>query len=125
MPLRPRASGAGDAGVAGEAAALYDVSTTSNNDLVNIIPVAIVAIAILLALVLRSLVAPLYLIVSVAFSYLAALGVATIVFIDIAGESGLTLHPAVPDVHLPARARRGLQHPRDDTDPRGGTRATR
>jgi RND superfamily putative drug exporter len=84
------ASGAGDAGVAGEAAALYDVSTTSNHDLVNIIPVAIVAIAILLALVLRSLVAPLYLIVSVAFSYLAALGVATIVFIDIAGESGLT-----------------------------------
>jgi RND superfamily putative drug exporter len=85
-----RASGADDAGVAGEASALYDVSTTSNRDLVNIIPVAIVAIAILLAFVLRSLVAPLYLIVSVAFSYLAALGVATIVFIDIAGESGLT-----------------------------------
>ena len=76
--------------MAGEAAALYDVSTTANNDLVNIIPVAIVAIAILLAIVLRSLVAPLYLIVSVAFSYLAALGVSTLVFIDIAGDSGLT-----------------------------------
>jgi RND superfamily putative drug exporter len=85
-----RASGADAAGVAGEAAALYDVSSTSNSDLVKIIPIAIVAIAILLAIVLRSLVAPLYLIVSVAFSYLAALGVATIVFIDLAGESGLT-----------------------------------
>ena len=39
---------------------------------------------------LRSLVAPLYLIVSVALSYLAALGVATIVFIDIGGDGGLT-----------------------------------
>jgi RND superfamily putative drug exporter len=85
-----RSSGASEAGVAGEAAALYDVSTTSDHDLVKIIPIAILAIAILLAVVLRSLVAPLYLIVSVAFSYLAALGVATIVFIDISGESGLT-----------------------------------
>jgi RND superfamily putative drug exporter len=85
-----RGSGATASGVAGEAAALYDVSVTSNNDLLNIIPVAIVAIALLLAIVLRSLVAPLYLIISVAFSYLAALGVATLVFIDIAGDSGLT-----------------------------------
>jgi RND superfamily putative drug exporter len=85
-----RASGASDSGVAGEAAALYDVSTTSDHDLVNIIPVAIIAISLLLAVVLRSLVAPIYLIVSVAFSYLAALGVATIVFIDISGDDGLT-----------------------------------
>ncbi len=83
-------SGASASGVAGEAAALYDVSETSNNDLVNIVPVAIVAIALLLAVVLRSLVAPLYLIASVALSYLAALGVATLVFIDIGGEGGLT-----------------------------------
>jgi putative drug exporter of the RND superfamily len=84
------ASGASASGVAGEAAALYDVSATSNNDLINIIPVAIVAIALLLAVVLRSLVAPVYLIISVALSYLAALGVATLVFIDIGGEGGLT-----------------------------------
>jgi putative drug exporter of the RND superfamily len=84
------ASGATASGVAGEAAALYDVSSTSNHDLIKIIPVAIIAIALLLAVVLRSLVAPLYLIVSVAFSYLAALGVSTLVFIDIAGDSGLT-----------------------------------
>ena len=43
-----------------------------------------------LAIVLRSLVAPLYLIISVALSYLAALGVSTLVFIDIAGNGGLT-----------------------------------
>ena len=39
---------------------------------------------------LRSLVAPLYLILSVGLSYLSALGVSTIVFIDIGGEVGLT-----------------------------------
>jgi RND superfamily putative drug exporter len=82
-------SGATASGVAGEAAAVYDISTTADNDLVKIIPVAIVAIGLLLALVLRSLVAPLYLIVSVVISYLAALGVATLAFIDAGGDSGI------------------------------------
>jgi len=85
-----RSCGAVANGVAGEAAALYDVSATSNRDLLHVIPVAIIAIGLLLALVLRSLVAPLYLIVSVVLSYLAALGISTIVFIDIGGDGGLT-----------------------------------
>jgi putative drug exporter of the RND superfamily len=84
------ASGATDSGVAGEAAAVYDISTTANHDLRVIIPIAVIAIALLLALVLRSLVAPVYLIVSVVFSYLAALGVATLVFIDLGGDSGIS-----------------------------------
>jgi putative drug exporter of the RND superfamily len=84
------ASGATDSGVAGEAAAVYDISTTANHDLRTIIPIAVIAIALLLALVLRSLVAPLYLIISVVLSYLAALGVATLVFIDIGGDSGIS-----------------------------------
>lgn len=77
-------------GVAGTAPALYDVAHTSNADLVHIIPIAILAIGILLGLVLRSAVAPLYLIVSVALSYFAALGVSVLVFMDIAGNKGLT-----------------------------------
>jgi RND superfamily putative drug exporter len=85
-----RASGATASGLAGEAAALYDVSETSNHDLINIIPIAILAIALLLAVVLRSVVAPIYLIISVALSYLAALGLSSIIFIDIAGDKGLT-----------------------------------
>ncbi len=90
VSLAAARSGARADGVAGEAAALYDVSSSSNHDLIHIIPIAILAIAVLLALVLRSVVAPLYLIVSVALSYLAALGVSTILFIDIGGSSGLT-----------------------------------
>ena len=85
-----QASGARDSGVAGEAAAVYDINHTANHDLKVVVPVAIIAIGILLALVLRSAVAPLYLIVSVAISYLAALGVATIAFIDIGGDGGIS-----------------------------------
>ncbi len=77
-------------GLAGEAAGLYDVSSTSNHDLFTIVPIAILAIGLLLALVLRSLFAPLYLIISVALSYLASLGVSTIVFIDLGNSAGLT-----------------------------------
>jgi RND superfamily putative drug exporter len=47
-------------------------------------------IAVLLAVVMRSLVAPLYLIVSVVLSYFAALGLTVLVFIGIAGQPGLT-----------------------------------
>jgi RND superfamily putative drug exporter len=79
-----------ESGLAGEAAALYDVSTTANHDLLVIVPIAVLAIGLLLALVLRSLMAPLYLIVSVVLSYLAALGVATIAFITIGGDSGIS-----------------------------------
>jgi RND superfamily putative drug exporter len=81
--------GAADSAVGGEAPALYDISSISNSDLTKIIPIAILAIGVLLALVLRSLVAPLYLIASVGLSYLAALGLAVLVFIDIGGSSGL------------------------------------
>jgi RND superfamily putative drug exporter len=76
--------------VGGEAPALYDISATSDHDLRTVIPIAILVIGVLLALVMRSLVAPLYLIVSVALSYLAALGLCVIIFQGIAGSDGLT-----------------------------------
>ena len=79
-----------DYGVTGEAPALYDISSISNSDLAHVIPIAIIVIGVLLALVLRSLVAPLYLIASVAISYFAALGVAVLIFIEIGGSGGIT-----------------------------------
>jgi RND superfamily putative drug exporter len=54
--------GAADYGVGGLAPAIYDISSISNSDLATVIPIAIAVIGILLALVMRSLVAPLYLI---------------------------------------------------------------
>ncbi len=82
-------AGATASGVAGEAPALYDVSSISGGDLVHIIPVAVVAIGLLLVLVLRSLIAPLYLILSVVLSYLASLGLSVLFFMKIGGKEGI------------------------------------
>ena len=77
-------------GVTGQAAFTYDVAQLSDNDLRTVIPIAIAVIAVLLALVMRSLIAPLYLILSVVLSYFSALGLTVLVFIKAAGQPGLT-----------------------------------
>jgi len=84
-----RRAGAVANGVAGEAPALYDVSSISEGDVGRIVPIAILAIGLVLALVLRSLIAPLYLIVSVVLSFLTSLGISVIVFMKIPGQAGL------------------------------------
>jgi RND superfamily putative drug exporter len=67
----------------------YDINHVANNDLKRIIPIVLIVIAALLAILLRSLVAPWYLILTVGLSYLAALGFAMIVFIHIGHQDGL------------------------------------
>ena len=84
-----REAGATAHDVTSAATANYDVSQASDTDLRHIFPAAIIVIAILLALVMRSLVAPVYLIASVAISYLAALGMAVLLFQDAGGAGGL------------------------------------
>ncbi len=81
--------GALDNGVAGEAPSLNDVASVSAHDLAKILPVVMLVLALLLALMLRSLVAPLYLVLSVALSYLAALGLAVLVFVILGGQAGI------------------------------------
>ncbi len=67
----------------------YDISHTANDDLKRIVPIVLIIIALLLAILLRSLVAPWYLIATVGLSYLAALGFAMIVFVHLGGQDGL------------------------------------
>ena len=83
-------AGASAYGVTGQAAFTYDVAQLSDSDLRTVIPIAVAVIAVLLALVMRSLVAPLYLIASVVLSYFSALGLTVLVFVKIAGQPGLT-----------------------------------
>ena len=85
-----RVAAASAYGVTGQAAFTYDVGQLSDSDLRTVIPIAIAVIAVLLALVMRSLIAPLYLIVSVVLSYFSALGLTVLVFIKAAGQPGLT-----------------------------------
>jgi putative drug exporter of the RND superfamily len=81
--------GATDNGVTGLAPISYDVSTVSQHDLERILPVVLVLIGLLLGILLRSVVAPVYLVISVVFSYLAALGLAVLLFMHIVGDSGV------------------------------------
>jgi RND superfamily putative drug exporter len=82
--------GATNSGVLGQAPSSYDISTTSDSDLVHIVPLVMLLIAVLLGLVMRSVVAPIYLVLSVVLSYLAALGVAVLIFMHLQGEAGVS-----------------------------------
>ncbi len=81
--------GATASAVGGNAAVASDVGGISGHDLATIIPIVMLVLGVLLAIVLRSLVAPLYLVASVALSYLASLGFAVLVFVVIGGQSGI------------------------------------
>ena len=81
--------GATDSGLFGIIAFAYDVNAVSGSDLLHILPLVAVLIALLLAIVLRSLVAPLYLVASVVLSYLAAIGITALIFVRLGGQSGI------------------------------------
>ena len=81
--------GARASGVLGLDAVSYDINHASTSDLVAVAPIVLTALAVLLAVLLRSLIAPIYLIATVGLSYVAALGLATLVFVHIGGDQGL------------------------------------
>ncbi|MGH3143975.1 MAG: MMPL family transporter, partial [Gaiellales bacterium] len=75
--------------VGGQTAALADMRDAVNRDMLLIFPVAAGMILLILILLLRSVLAPLTLMIAVALGFAATLGFAVIVFQGIAGESGL------------------------------------
>jgi RND superfamily putative drug exporter len=82
-------AGATAIGVLGNLEFSYDIRQISASDLERIIPIVAILIAILLAVVMRSAVAPLYLVASVVVSYLGALGLTGILFVHFGGQAGL------------------------------------
>jgi RND superfamily putative drug exporter len=84
-----RLTGAQAQGIAGQDASAYDILSASNTSLEVVVPVVLVLILALLGLLLRSVVAPWYLALTVGLSYLASLGFAMIVFVHLGGDSGL------------------------------------
>ncbi len=84
-----RRTGAIAEGVTGQAAGAADVSAVSGADVVHIVPVVLVLLAILLALGLGSLVAPIYMVATVALSFLASMGLSVLIFVIAAGEPGV------------------------------------
>ncbi|RZS34766.1 RND superfamily putative drug exporter [Herbihabitans rhizosphaerae] len=75
--------------VGGQTSAFADVRQATNRDLTVIFPVAAVLIALILGLLLRSIVAPIYLMIAVVVNFLATLGATVIVFQGFAGNAGL------------------------------------
>jgi RND superfamily putative drug exporter len=80
----------GTRAVVGGTTAIYaDINTANNRDLSVILPAAALLIALILALLLRSLVAPVYLVIAVLLNFAATLGAAVYLF------QGLQNHPGV------------------------------
>lgn len=75
--------------VGGTSSAIYDVQSVTDRDLRVIFPIAAVFIFVILALLLRSLAAPLLLLACVSLGYTATLGATTLLFVDIGGVTGL------------------------------------
>jgi len=91
-PIRAaaRSSGAGERVlVGGVTAANADVRAATNRDYALVFPAAALAIALLLGWLLRSVVAPLYLLGAVVLGFAATLGVTVAVFQGALGEPGL------------------------------------
>jgi RND superfamily putative drug exporter len=80
--------------VGGTTALTQDTTATAQRDLVKIIPLILLTIFIVLALLLRSLLAPLLLICTVVLSFAATLGISALVFNHLFHFAGAD--PAVP-----------------------------
>ncbi|MGV9882123.1 MMPL family transporter [Streptomyces sp. NPDC003006] len=76
--------------VGGTAAVFADISTAVDHDLKIVFPVAAALIALILLLLLRSLLAPLALMLSVGLGFAATLGAATLLFQHGLGEPGVS-----------------------------------
>ena len=91
--IRPAVHNAAPAGskarVGGMTSAFVDVRTATTRDLKVIFPVAAVLILLVLALLLRAVLAPLYLMIAVLLGYAATLGATTLAFQNLGGEAGL------------------------------------
>ncbi|MHB8841592.1 MAG: MMPL family transporter [Candidatus Aquicultor sp.] len=80
----------GQAIVGGSTADSADIQSTINTDSIRIALLATLGILIILALLLRSAVAPWYLVATVIFSYGATLSVSTFLFQDVLGQAGMS-----------------------------------
>jgi len=91
--LRPGAHAAAPTGtyalVGGTTAVFADIQRAVNHDYAVVFPTAAIIILLILALLLRSVVAPWYLLVSVGLGFGATLGASVLVFQDLRGEAGL------------------------------------
>jgi putative drug exporter of the RND superfamily len=78
--------------VGGIPAENLDVEKTNTRDTKLILPVVLIVVGLILTLVLRALVAPAYLILTVVASFAATLGLATFAFMELFGSDGIAFN---------------------------------
>jgi putative drug exporter of the RND superfamily len=92
-PVRTDAAPSAVAGattyVGGTTSSLVDVQHALRHDMEHVFPLALAIVAVILGILLRSLVAPVYLLIGVVLTYVATLGIITLVFLDGFGFQGL------------------------------------
>lgn len=76
--------------VDGGSAVLLDLRDASSRDMTRAIIFVLGGIFVVLLLLLRALVAPIYLILTILLSYTATLGAVRLLFVDLLGEAGIT-----------------------------------
>ena len=102
--------------VGGPSAEIYDSKAALARDARLIVPLALGLVFLIVAVLLRSLIAPLYVIATVVLSFTFALGVSSLIFAE--SDPGA----AAVHVRLPRGARRRLQRLPDHPHPRGRRR---
>lgn len=75
--------------VGGATGVLVDMRSVTDRDLRVIFPIAAAFIFLILALLLRSLVAPVVLLICIGFGYIATLGATTLIFMHLGSSSGI------------------------------------
>ena len=107
--------------VGGGSAIQYDFDEAIESDLKLIAPIALLVIGVILAILLRSLVAPLVLIASVVLSFLCTLGLSVLFIRFVVGDAGHRRLDTDVRVHLPGGARHRLHDLPDGSRPRGSS----
>ncbi|MBN1628324.1 MAG: MMPL family transporter, partial [Thermoleophilia bacterium] len=87
---RIMADGGLQGAVEGNSAVLLDLRDASDRDLTRAFIFVLGGVFVVLLLLLRALVAPIYLILTILLSYAATLGVTRLLFVDILGQPGIT-----------------------------------
>ena len=76
--------------VGGETAEAYDTRTAADRDTYLVLPLILIAIGIVLVILLKSLVAPLYLLMTIIFTYFSTLGISIFIFKHIFNQDTVT-----------------------------------
>lgn len=76
--------------VGGETAEAYDTRTAADRDTYLVLPLILISIGIVLVILLKSLVAPLYLLMTIIFTYFSTLGLSIFIFKNIFNQDTVT-----------------------------------